>query len=588
MTAPEDLLNRIYVRSLSRRKLLKTSAALGAGAVAFSAVGGAMAGVGGSGRSVLSAATGVATQDGHASPFSDDIEILNYALTLEYLETAAYHAINEAGVLSGRAATYFESIEEAEAAHVAALIDVIRQLGGTPVNTPAFDFSSVPSEPEEIVAFFQSVEVVGAGAYHGAAPYIQSPEILAAALSIHAVEAEHASALADIVAPGTALFSPAAFATPLSPDEVLEIVAPFFAPTPGAPEGLSIYIAGLHNPRGLGLDPHGTLVVSEVGNGGDVLGRISRILPRHPAGDGMYSTYAKALVNGLPSVAGPEGGEVVGVAGFDFAEDGTLYFVTGLSPVQPASDRWQALWSTGVESSNPLQVAAPYASLGRAEAELNPDGGIVDSNPWDVVVDADGNAYVSDSGANVVWKVAPDGAVSVYAVIPPIPVNPPIPEAPPVMESVPTGIAWGPDGALYVGTLTGFPFQEGAAVVYRLEDADGDGDALEEGEVTVYASGLTTVTDIDFTADGHLIAAEFRGFLTTYDPNTGAPILNSGRVVMWDDEAGELHEVFGGLTAPTGIAAGKHGEIFVTQEWAGIVNIYQPPMEVEPPAEEAE
>jgi len=52
--------------------------------------------------------------------------------------------------------------------------------------------------------------------------------VLEAALSIHAVEAEHASALADLVAPGTHLFAPEAFATPRTPDQVMQIVAPFF------------------------------------------------------------------------------------------------------------------------------------------------------------------------------------------------------------------------------------------------------------------------------------------------------------------------------------------------------------------------
>ncbi|CAA9575704.1 MAG: hypothetical protein AVDCRST_MAG88-2796, partial [uncultured Thermomicrobiales bacterium] len=66
-----------------------------------------------------------------------------------------------------------------------------------------------------------------ASAYLGAAPSISNPDILEAALSIHAVEAEHASALADLVAPGGDLFAPEAFASPLTPDEVLRIVAPF-------------------------------------------------------------------------------------------------------------------------------------------------------------------------------------------------------------------------------------------------------------------------------------------------------------------------------------------------------------------------
>ncbi len=144
----------------------------------------------------------------------------------------------DANVLSGRALTYFQSFGSHEQAHVDALTSTIKQLGGTPVQAQQYDFSSVPTDPTGIVTFFQSVEAVGASAYLGAAPSIMNSDVLSAALSIHAVEAEHASALADIVAPGTDLFAPDAFAKPRTPDEVMKIVAPFFStqtsPTPPA------------------------------------------------------------------------------------------------------------------------------------------------------------------------------------------------------------------------------------------------------------------------------------------------------------------------------------------------------------------
>ncbi|MGI8856597.1 MAG: ferritin-like domain-containing protein, partial [Thermomicrobiales bacterium] len=154
--------------------------------------------------------------------------ILNYALTLEHLEAAAYKAINGAGVLTGRAATYFQSFGQHETDHVAAITATIKQLGGTPVSPANYNFSSVPKDAAGIVAFFQTVESVGASAYLGAAGSIKNFDVLEAALSIHAVEAEHASALADLSAPGTDLFAPEAFATPRTPAQVMQIVAPFF------------------------------------------------------------------------------------------------------------------------------------------------------------------------------------------------------------------------------------------------------------------------------------------------------------------------------------------------------------------------
>jgi len=221
-------------RRYSRRGVLQGGVAFGAGAVALSAFGVPALGFGG--------AIGATA----AGPLDSDVEILNYALTLEYLEAAAYKVINDAGVLSGRAATYFKAFGAHEQAHVDALIATIPKLGGTPVAMPTFNFSSVPTSAAEIVKFFQMVEAVGVSAYLGAAGSIKNFDVLEAALSIHAVEAEHAAALADLVAPGTNLFSPSPFETPRTPAEVLQIVGPFLAatPMPGLPNTGGGFAAG--------------------------------------------------------------------------------------------------------------------------------------------------------------------------------------------------------------------------------------------------------------------------------------------------------------------------------------------------------
>jgi hypothetical protein len=207
-------------REISRRGLFKGTAAAGAGAALLSVFGGTW----------TAGSAGAA-----AAPLGSDLDILNYALTLEYLEAAAYKAINDAGVLSGRAATYFRAFGQHEQDHVDALLATIPKLGGSPVAQPTFNFSGVPTSAAEIVKFFQQVESVGVSAYLGAAGSIKNFDVLEAALSIHAVEAEHAAALADLVAPGTDLFAPAAFETPRTPEQVLQIVAPFLAPQGGMP-----------------------------------------------------------------------------------------------------------------------------------------------------------------------------------------------------------------------------------------------------------------------------------------------------------------------------------------------------------------
>lgn len=225
----DGLVSRAMSAQITRRRMIQSAAALGIGTAAFSFFGG-----------------GVLTPIGgaSASPLDSDIQILNYALTLEYLEAAAYKAINDSGVLAtvygGRANTFFQAFGAQEATHRDTLISTIKSLGGTPVTAPSYPYNFSPAltntdgtakTPEQIVAFFQVVESVGASAYLGAAASITNPDILEAALSIHAVEAEHASALAQLIAPGTALFAPDAFAIPRTPDQVFQNVAPFFTPT---------------------------------------------------------------------------------------------------------------------------------------------------------------------------------------------------------------------------------------------------------------------------------------------------------------------------------------------------------------------
>lgn len=220
-------LDRALNSTFSRRTLLKGTFAVSVGTLAASAFGTRyLAGV-------TEAATAVV-----AAPLDSDLDILNYALTLELLEAAAYKAINDANVLTGRAKTYFQAFGQHEQAHVDALTATIQKLGGTPVRPPAagYNFSSVPKDMAGIVATFKAIEDVGASAYLGAAAAIKDNAVLLAGLSIHAVEAEHASALSDLTAPGTEQFTPdGAFAKPRTPDEVVRIVTPYLTPTAAAP-----------------------------------------------------------------------------------------------------------------------------------------------------------------------------------------------------------------------------------------------------------------------------------------------------------------------------------------------------------------
>lgn len=167
-----------------------------------------------------------------AQDFEDDVEILNYALTLEHLEYAFYReGLNEFGLLAFQEADQPESlypmlqqIRTHEASHVNALSDTITDLGGEPVEEGEYDFDF--DDIESFLMTAQALENTGVAAYAGAAPQIEDDELLATALSIQSVEARHAAFLNEET--GESPF-PSAFDEPMSREEVLEAVSDFTA-----------------------------------------------------------------------------------------------------------------------------------------------------------------------------------------------------------------------------------------------------------------------------------------------------------------------------------------------------------------------
>jgi hypothetical protein len=122
-----------------------------------------------------------------------DAEILNFALTLEYLESDFYNVKGKELALSGTAKSYAKLFGEEEQDHVMALTAAIKQLGGTPVAKPTFVFP-VSSE-STFLALASVLENTGVGAYNGAAPSLKSKQLLTAAGSIVQIEARHAAAI---------------------------------------------------------------------------------------------------------------------------------------------------------------------------------------------------------------------------------------------------------------------------------------------------------------------------------------------------------------------------------------------------------
>jgi rubrerythrin len=152
-----------------------------------------------------------------------DIGILNYALTLEYLETAFYKDVVKSGLFKGSDLAAIRKFGSEEAEHVEALTQAVKSLGGKPAPEPKAEFPL--KSAKSVLELAGTVENLGAAAYLGQAANIESPEVLASALAIHSVEGRHAAALNTLL--GEPITSDGAFAVPADVKTVLKSVEPF-------------------------------------------------------------------------------------------------------------------------------------------------------------------------------------------------------------------------------------------------------------------------------------------------------------------------------------------------------------------------
>jgi rubrerythrin len=176
------------------------------------------------GASMLGALPGTALASaGKAGrPSAGDVDILNYALTLEYLEAAFYAEAVSGGKLSGEARKMAGVIARHEAAHVAFLKGA---LGMKAVAEPSFDFKGTTMKQATFLKTAMVLEDTGVSAYAGAAPRIADKKTLAAALSVHSVEARHAAWVRDVIGKGGGpVPAPAAFDPAFTDAKVLKIV----------------------------------------------------------------------------------------------------------------------------------------------------------------------------------------------------------------------------------------------------------------------------------------------------------------------------------------------------------------------------
>jgi hypothetical protein len=149
---------------------------------------------------------------------SSDITILNFALSLEYLQASFYTEAEQVGALHGALAHQAQVVGMHERAHVAAFKQL---LGSSAIKRPTFNFHGVTENADAFRRTAVAFEDLATAAYKGQAPLIRSMSNLAGALAIHSVEARHAAWIRRLAG-----FLPAAhaFDEPLNDVKVVQIV----------------------------------------------------------------------------------------------------------------------------------------------------------------------------------------------------------------------------------------------------------------------------------------------------------------------------------------------------------------------------
>ena len=214
----DSTIARVISDPVSRRRFI----GVGGGSTAIAAFVAACGGSSNDGTTSTTASAAVPPPP-EAEFGKGDLGILNYALTLEYLETAFYSDVIKSGLFSGSSLDTIKKFGDEEAQHVAALAAAIKQSGGTPAAQPKTKFPL--QNANSVLMLAATVENLGAAAYLGQAGNIQSPDVLASALAIHSVEGRHAAALNTLL--GQSIVPDGAFAKPADPSTVLASVKPY-------------------------------------------------------------------------------------------------------------------------------------------------------------------------------------------------------------------------------------------------------------------------------------------------------------------------------------------------------------------------
>jgi len=250
---------------------------------------------------------------------------------------------------------------------------------------------------------------------------------------------------------------------------------------------------------------------------------------------------------------------------------GVMFAATGGNPEGPNPPTARKLYRVSRGSIQEI------ADLGAFEAEVNPDGGAIDSNPFDVAQLKGGSVLVADAAANALLIVTQKGDVDWVATLPDevvptsnvktlagCPDGPPnicnLPDAIPA-QAVTASVAIGPDGAYYVGELKGFPAPTGRSRVWRIEPGTRHAQCGSSPACSIVASGFTSIIDLTFGPDKKLYVTELdEASWFAIQGGFGGAI---GGTVNACEPGGSCTPVASGLTMPIATTFDKRGQLYV-------------------------
>jgi hypothetical protein len=327
------------------------------------------------------------------------------------------------------------------------------------------------------------------------------------------------------------------------------------APATAAPS-VSVVADGLNNPRGVDVAANGHVFVAETGTG--------RILEIH---GGSVATFT----SGLPTATSPEGDTTGPVNVSVRTGIGGAVAAIGGGP-QNVDPRFDSVLRLSPRSGRVLADIQAYRNAHPDTTDLDQPPNPTDSNAYGITSLGGGRTLVTDAAGNELDLVGPGGSIQTVAKfpnavvstshLPPGMVPPFVTQLP--AEAVPTTVAVGPDGWWYVGELKGFPFTPGASRVWRVSPSARNvvcDPSASSGPCTVFASGLTSITGLDFGPDGSLYVVEMVkdgvGNLFFGSSDLGGALIRIKGGVRTELAAGQI-------TLGGDVAVARNGTIYVT------------------------